>query len=59
MSTKDHVAVIGAGVFGAWTAHHLLNAGHKVTLVDAYGPANARASSGGEEMSSCVPVAEA
>ncbi|HEU4810232.1 MAG TPA: FAD-dependent oxidoreductase [Sphingomicrobium sp.] len=48
MSTKDHVAVIGAGVFGAWTAHHLLNAGHKVTLVDAYGPANARASSGGE-----------
>ncbi|HEX2804143.1 MAG TPA: FAD-dependent oxidoreductase [Sphingomicrobium sp.] len=44
----EHVAVIGAGVFGAWTAHHLLNAGHKVTLVDAWGPANARASSGGE-----------
>ena len=46
--TKEHVAVIGAGVFGAWTAHHLLNVGHRVTLVDAFGPANARASSGGE-----------
>ncbi len=45
---KEHVAVVGAGVFGAWTAHHLLNAGYKVTLVDAWGPANARASSGGE-----------
>ncbi|HEY8434642.1 MAG TPA: FAD-dependent oxidoreductase [Sphingomicrobium sp.] len=45
---KDHVAVIGAGVFGAWTAHHLLQAGHKVTLIDAWGPANSRASSGGE-----------
>ena len=42
------VAVIGAGVFGAWTAHHLLAAGHEVTLIDAYGPANSRASSGGE-----------
>ena len=48
MQRKDHVAVIGAGVFGSWTAHHLLNAGHRVTLVDAWGPANARASSGGE-----------
>lgn len=45
---KDHVAVIGAGVFGAWTAHHLFKAGHKVTLIDAWGPANSRASSGGE-----------
>ncbi|GAA3891204.1 N-methyl-L-tryptophan oxidase [Sphingomonas limnosediminicola] len=44
----DHVAVIGAGVFGAWTAHHLQQAGHKVTLVDAWGPAHSRASSGGE-----------
>ena len=45
---KDHVAVIGAGVFGAWTAHHLQQAGHKVTLIDAWGPAHSRASSGGE-----------
>ena len=44
----DHVVVVGAGVFGAWTAHHLLQAGHRVTLVDDNGPANARASSGGE-----------
>ena len=46
--SKVHVAVIGAGVFGAWTAHHLLAAGHKVTLIDAHGPAHSRASSGGE-----------
>src|SRR5690242_19201673 len=40
------VVVVGAGVFGTWTAHHLLTAGCNVTLVDAYGPANPRASSG-------------
>lgn len=40
--------VVGAGVFGAWTAHHLQNAGHRVTLIDAWGPAHSRASSGGE-----------
>jgi len=42
------VAVIGAGVFGAWTAWHLRQAGRTVLLVDKYGPASARASSGGE-----------
>lgn len=42
------VAVIGAGVFGAWTAHHLQQRGASVTLVDAFGPANSKASSGGE-----------
>ena len=42
------VAVIGAGVFGAWTAHHFRLAGLQVALVDAYGAANSRASSGGE-----------
>jgi len=42
------VAVIGAGVFGAWTALCLRRAGKRVALVDAYGPGNARASSGGE-----------
>jgi glycine/D-amino acid oxidase-like deaminating enzyme len=44
----EHVAVVGAGVFGAWTAHHLQLTGHKVTLIDAWGPAHSRASSGGE-----------
>ena len=43
-----HVAVIGAGVFGAWTAEHLRRGGHRVTLVDMAGPAHSRASSGGE-----------
>jgi sarcosine oxidase len=42
------VAVIGAGVFGAWTAWHLARRGQRVVLLDAYGAANARASSGGE-----------
>ena len=46
--SRGHVAVVGAGVFGAWTAHHLLGLGHRVTLVDAHGPAHSRASSGGE-----------
>src|SRR5216684_6617694 len=42
------IAVIGAGVFGAWTAHFLRQSGASVTLIDAYGPANGRASSSGE-----------
>lgn len=42
------VAVIGAGVFGAWTAWHLVRAGLKVRLFDAYGAGHARSSSGGE-----------
>ncbi len=41
------VAVVGAGVFGAWTAWHLLRAGKSVRLFDAYGAGHARASSGG------------
>jgi glycine/D-amino acid oxidase-like deaminating enzyme len=43
-----HVAVIGAGAFGGWTALHLRRAGARVTLLDAWGPGNSRASSGGE-----------
>jgi sarcosine oxidase len=42
------VAVVGAGVFGAWTAYLLRRAGADVILLDAYGPGNGRASSGGE-----------
>jgi sarcosine oxidase len=42
------VVVVGAGSFGAWTAHQLARSGHRVTLIDAFGPGNSRASSGGE-----------
>ena len=47
-SKKLNVAVIGAGAFGGWTALHLLRRGAQVTLIDAWGPGNSRASSGGE-----------
>ncbi|MGH7645879.1 MAG: FAD-dependent oxidoreductase [Gemmatimonadales bacterium] len=42
------IVVIGAGAFGGWTALHLLRGGADVTLLDAWGPGNSRASSGGE-----------
>lgn len=42
------VCVIGAGVFGAWTAYELCRSGKRVILVDAYGPGNSRSSSGDE-----------
>ncbi|MGH9805448.1 MAG: FAD-dependent oxidoreductase [Candidatus Acidiferrales bacterium] len=45
---KPHVAVVGAGAFGGWAALHLLRRGARVTLLDAWGPGNSRASSGGE-----------
>src|SRR5690242_6647343 len=47
-SAPLRVAVVGAGAFGGWTALHLRRAGADVMLVDAWGPGNARASSGGE-----------
>src|SRR5262245_1187813 len=48
MNTPVDVAVCGAGVFGSWTAYWLRRSGFKVALIDAYGPGNSRASSGGE-----------
>ena len=42
------VVVIGAGAFGGWSALSLREQGARVTLVDAYGPGNPRASSGDE-----------
>src|SRR5688500_5650412 len=45
---RERVVVIGAGAFGGWTALALLRAGLRVTLVDAWGAGNSRASSGGE-----------
>jgi sarcosine oxidase len=47
-SRNYDVAVIGAGVFGSWTAYCLRQSGASVALIDEYGPANSRASSGGE-----------
>lgn len=46
--SSRHVAVVGAGAFGGWTALWLRRRGAQVTLVDAWGPGNARASSSGE-----------
>jgi glycine/D-amino acid oxidase-like deaminating enzyme len=48
MHPKSHVAVVGAGAFGGWTALYLLRCGARVTLLDAWGPGNSRSSSGGE-----------
>lgn len=48
MKSTPHIAVIGAGAFGGWTALHLRERGARVTLLDAWGPGNSRASSGGE-----------
>jgi glycine/D-amino acid oxidase-like deaminating enzyme len=45
---RPHVVVVGAGAFGGWTALYLQRKGARVTLLDAWGPGNARASSGGE-----------
>ncbi len=42
------VVVIGAGAFGGWTALHLRRLGVSVTLIDAFGPGNSRATSGDE-----------
>lgn len=42
------MVVVGAGAFGGWTALYLLRRGVRVTLLDAWGPGNARSSSGGE-----------
>lgn len=47
-SPANRVIVVGAGVFGAWTATHLQRQGRRVLLLDAWAPAHARASSGGE-----------
>ena len=48
MNQTFDVAVIGAGVFGTWTAFQLNQAGLRVALVDAYGAGNSRSSSGDE-----------
>jgi glycine/D-amino acid oxidase-like deaminating enzyme len=47
-SNGAEVVVIGAGAFGGWTALHMALLGARVTLVDAWGPGNARSTSGDE-----------
>jgi glycine/D-amino acid oxidase-like deaminating enzyme len=47
-SLETSVIVVGAGAFGGWSALQLAQKGAKVTLLDAWGPGNSRASSGGE-----------
>ena len=41
------VAVVGAGVFGSWTALQLRRSGRSVVLIDGYGVGNTRSSSSG------------
>jgi monomeric sarcosine oxidase len=48
MGKQPHIVVVGAGAFGGWTALFLRRRGARVTLLDAWGPGNSRASSGGE-----------
>jgi glycine/D-amino acid oxidase-like deaminating enzyme len=45
---SSDVVVVGAGVFGTWTALIARRAGMSVTLVDAYGVGHPRATSGDE-----------
>ncbi len=47
-SKSFDVAVIGAGVLGAWAAYQLQSRGAQTILIDAYGPGNSRSSSGDE-----------
>ncbi|HTW64494.1 MAG TPA: FAD-dependent oxidoreductase [Bryobacteraceae bacterium] len=48
MSGNFDAVVMGAGVFGAWTALRLRRSGRNVALIDIYGAGNSRSSSGGE-----------
>jgi len=47
-SSGHDVIVVGAGVFGVWTAWRLQQGGAKVLLVDAWAPGHSRSTSGGE-----------
>ncbi len=42
------VVVVGAGVFGVWTARYLNRAGKRVAVIEAVAPGHSGASSGGE-----------
>jgi hypothetical protein len=55
-SGGSSVIVVGAGAFGGWSALQLAQRGMHVTLLDAWGPGNSRASSGGETRSIVRPT---
>ena len=46
--SRSDVVVVGAGLWGTFTAYNLARRGASVTLVDQYGPGNSRATSGDE-----------
>ncbi len=48
LKDAPEVIVVGAGIFGLWSAFYMQQLGAKVTLLDAYGAGNSRSSSGGE-----------
>lgn len=48
LGSGARAVVVGGGVFGAWTARRLCDAGHHVTIVDAWEPGHSHSSSGGE-----------
>jgi sarcosine oxidase len=45
---SSHVIVVGAGIWGSFTALNLARASARVTLIDQYGPGNSRSTSGDE-----------
>lgn len=45
---SGHVIVVGAGAWGAFISTHLRKAGNRVTLIDQFGVANSRSTSGDE-----------
>jgi sarcosine oxidase len=46
--SRPHIAIVGTGAVGGWTAWMLRERGAAVTAIDAWGTGHARASSGGE-----------